>query len=151
MHRARGSLLRVLRAPRFFGEQLRCVASGSGGSATRRVITVPELCTTERFASLLDMQLEALLEKASDLGETLSPRKPLSRELLELLGMECSVEVQVNSVDAERRSRSRATQGSVTCFHPPAHRFPARRDCCSGCLRRWRSARCSLSARQWLR
>ena len=63
---------------------------------------LPELCSAERFAELCALPLPSVLSKAAELGEDLAPRAPLSRDTLELLALECGVNVSICGVDAHR-------------------------------------------------
>lgn len=75
--------------------------SKQGPSAGPRVVSVPELCSVERFAELTRVPLSLLEEHAAALGEPIRTADALLKpELMELLGLECGVSLQLRDFDA---------------------------------------------------
>ena len=83
-------------------------------------MSVPELCSMERLSRLVNVPVSDLIARAEPLGEHIeSSTAPLSRELLELLGLEYDVTVQVMPVDAQRRPAPTEEEASQLPLRPP--------------------------------
>lgn len=73
----------------------------AGPSSAPRVVSVPELCSAARFAELTRVPLPTLEKHAALLGEPIRAADTLlNPELMELLGLECGLTLQMRDFDA---------------------------------------------------
>ena len=112
-------VLTAAAAPRLLSSRAQ-KKKGKKKEAAPRNLILPELATADRLAQELRVPVESLLETAANLGEHIDgASSPLRAELLELLGMESGVSIEVRPVDLGRRPAPSDAERVKLPLRPP--------------------------------